>query len=52
MDARLRDRTRAASAVRELEEQGLRDQGRLQHHNYLHFCAPYNRGCAQELYGN
>lgn len=33
-------------------ERSVREEEQQNHHNYLHWCAPYNRGCAQELYGN
>ena len=51
--------------LRELEEQHYRDEvlelmhrqdrrevNEVEERNALRWCAPYNRGCAQELYGN
>ena len=35
-----------------LMEEAIREEAREAHHQQLHWCAPYNRGCAQELYGN
>ena len=34
-----------------MEEQAMREEARIQERSRLRECAPYNRGCAQELYG-